>query len=288
MCKEREVKKASELLDKQYQQITQEQYDKTFQMMLDKIDNEKEKAEHLKLKNGGNCFFCEKPYEKTVFKNALADYECFVPSCDCLENKKKKLQKEKLFNRLYIDAEIPNKFIRKDFKDISKSTPDSLKQNIRVCYDYLKKELYRIQGIIILGSIGTGKTHIATSILKKLIRIGKKCLFVNTSDFVSKCMGDKNYVDYLVSFDVLLFDDIDKLSKGKNDDNSWIHERLFSLFNGITNNYRTIIATSNKKIDELGKSFNATITSRLFGACKVVEFKGEDWRIKENNTIVNG
>jgi DNA replication protein DnaC len=269
--------------------ITQEEYNLMIKKCLEKIENPTlaDKAEHKNSVFGGECFYCKKPWIKKSCSQLVGSYEYFVPDCDCIDkqqNKDKLIVAEK---KMTINSEIPVRYRDCKINNMDKS---SIEQETKIAIEkvekYLKEGKYNHKGLILYGDIGAGKTHIGVSVIKYIaIKENKRALFLHGSDLINNMIkAVDNYSDRIMSKDIILIDDIDKLNAGKSSDSEWVAERFFSLINGLTSNNKIIIATSNlDNVEEFTKKYDTSIVSRLLEACLFLKITGKDFRLKRNS-----
>jgi len=114
--------------------------------------------------------------------------------------------------------------------------------------------LSKDKGLIYLGNVGSGKTHLAIGVLKALIRLGASGVFYDQHQLLSllrqsyEVESKFEESDVLVPAakrDVLVLDDLGALELTE-----WGKERLVTLLNERYNNRLVTIITSNYKLEE--------------------------------------
>ena len=139
-------------------------------------------------------------------------------------------------------------------------------------------------GLVLCGSYGTGKTHLATATARTVLeKYGARVWFstfagmlqelksaYGSADEFSKAMHKYKTVDLLV---------IDDL--GKENMTAWGSETLFTIVDERYRNMKSLIITTNLMPNELGKHIDEAIMSRLAEICTFVRVKGEDYRLKK-------
>jgi DNA replication protein DnaC len=157
-------------------------------------------------------------------------------------------------------------------------------------------------GLMLTGSIGVGKTHLAVGILHALIsERGAKALFYDYRDLLKQVQNSYNQSVEATELDVLqpVFDAevlvLDELGAWKRSD--WIWDTVSHILNTRYNNMRTTIITTNYanlppggsdssapraalREETLGDRIGERMRSRLQEMCVVVEMTGEDFRQK--------
>lgn len=237
--------------------------------------------------NGGKCFYCKKDWIKIKTKTPITNYLHYNPNCDCY----KKIERKKQIKENEIitceSSGIPKEYMGFTLNMMNTETiKEETKTAIEKAKNYIKRKKYESKiGCIFYGDIGTGKTHMAVSIFKHLITKKKyKGRFVYMSDIITDIIKSKyDFIKVLLSYDVILLDDLDKLNIGEvSKKNAWISERMFSLFNGLISNEKIIIGTTNcKSIEDFKKVFDSAVVSRLVGSCIFIKVTGNDYRLEK-------
>jgi DNA replication protein DnaC len=141
--------------------------------------------------------------------------------------------------------------------------------------------------ICLVGSPGTGKTHVATALGLAACRQGKRVRFVTAAALVTRLEeAQKQYqLDRLLAqldrTDLLICDELGYLSLGRGG-----AELLFRVF---ADRYerRSLLVTSNLAFSEWGQVFQgermtAALLDRLTHRCHILEMNGESFRFRES------
>lgn len=136
------------------------------------------------------------------------------------------------------------------------------------------------KGLLLYGSVGTGKTFAAACIANALIDRGFPCLVTNFARLINTISGmydgKQEYIDGLNRFTLLVIDDL-----ASEADTEYRNEIIFNI---IDSRYRAglpLIVTTNLTAQELKNSADIKkqrIYSRLFERCIPLEVKGTDRR----------
>lgn len=188
--------------------------------------------------------------------NLLTQMEDLIPyGCSCVSL-------EKAVERLR-EANIPDRYLSVDFSTLAfdhlpPASRDKLRKLAEWANDYcdrtaaaLFSEKQEIESpfLTFMGPVGTGKTHLAVSALRKLIlEHGLTGRFVDFSRFLGELRhtysaktSEEGVLAPLRSVDVLL---IDELGKGRTE-NEWQLEKLDELINSRYNTGKITLLTTN-------------------------------------------
>lgn len=138
--------------------------------------------------------------------------------------------------------------------------------------------------LLFVGNTGTGKTHISTSIAKRLIERGYDVLYETTQNIISSFENDRfrsGYgphepeADKYMECDLLIMDDL-----GTEFVNQFTVSCLYNLINTRHNKGLSTIISTNLSPKELAAKYDDRIYSRIVGEGTVVyNFGGKDYRL---------
>ncbi len=137
-------------------------------------------------------------------------------------------------------------------------------------------------GLLIVGPVGTGKTHLAVSILREAHRLGLGIAFAQVPQVLADIRagigrGDEEataQIDMYSEVSVLALDDL-----GSERVTDWVHEQLFLIINRRYEEMLPTIITSNDSLEILEEHLGKRIASRLAGMCIGVALDGPDYRL---------
>jgi DNA replication protein DnaC len=155
-------------------------------------------------------------------------------------------------------------------------------------------------GLLLIGSIGVGKTHLAVGIIKQLI-LGKgiPCLFYDYRELLKQIQNSYNDSVKATELEVLrpVFETevlvLDELGAVK--PTEWVWDTVSLILNTRYNNNRTTIITTNfddrpaaavagprnsTREETLGDRIGERMRSRLHEMCRIIRLDGEDFRQK--------
>lgn len=182
--------------------------------------------------------------------------------------------------RLKNDSQLGKKFQSKTFANWDMQR---LPRAYRICYKYALNfdELSASgKGLILMGSAGTGKTHLASAVsnylMDELIPV-KFGTFISLLDSLKKAFRtDRDIISNLVSTPLLVIDDL-----GKEKYTEWVSQILFQVVDERYNRELPIIITTNLNLQELKERVGEPITSRLMEMCFGVAMNGENYRYEK-------
>jgi len=162
------------------------------------------------------------------------------------------------------------------------------------------------KGLLLVGGIGTGKTHLAVGILKELIATrGCSCLFCDYRELLKQIQNSYNDSVQATELEVLrpVFEAevlaLDELGAVK--PSEWVWDTVSLIINTRYNDNRTTIITTNfpdepaaaalelsprssafaaTRRETLGDRIGERMRSRLHEMCRIVKMEGPDFRQK--------
>jgi DNA replication protein DnaC len=145
------------------------------------------------------------------------------------------------------------------------------------------------RGILLMGSVGVGKTHLSTGILHALIEKGIACRFYEYRSLLKEIqnsynpntkMTEMSILAPLFEYEVIVLDEL-----GAAKPSEWVQDTIGLIINGRYNEKKLTILTTNyldegqSVVDEtLGDRIGVRLRSRLYQMCKTIVVEGEDYR----------
>lgn len=138
------------------------------------------------------------------------------------------------------------------------------------------------KGLLLYGSVGTGKTYAACEVANALIDKGYPVLVTNfarlTNTIQGMFEGKQEYIDSLNRFQLLVIDDLGAERKSE-----FMQEMVFNIIDSRYRSGLPLIVTTNLTIDEIKKPNdigNTRIYDRIIERCFPIEVTGSSRRRK--------
>lgn len=147
------------------------------------------------------------------------------------------------------------------------------------------------RGLLFMGSVGVGKTHLAVSIIKLIAERGFSCRFYEFGTLLKEIQNSYNprtdssedsILGNVFDCDVLLLDEL-----GAAKPTHWVMDTLYHIINTRYNDKKATIFTTNfldertdPRIEILEDRIGVPVRSRLYEMCATVPMTGNDHRRK--------
>ena len=229
--------------------------------------------------------------ETTGFPYPSFDCDCFLIKGQMITGKEKGLRlKHRIEN---MKDTIPARFKLKTFSNFVQKYNE---EPYRVCLQYakdFKKHRKDGIGIFLSGTRGSGKTHLACAIVDYVARMNKQkyqydVIFVDVVSLLEdiksnfdKKTKEMDYISRYEECDLFIIDDF-----GAEQSTDWNVETFFKIVNTRYAELRPTIITTNLTGNQIQKSRNNRIFSRLYECCFGIQIAGEDYRKKEHDTMM--
>ena len=231
--------------------------------------------------------------EGSGWKSVAVGSERRVVRCDCRQQSRAQ--------SLLAAARIPKRYEHCELSNFEFDGPHRALAPARMAACKFVEE-YPIDntGLLLIGSIGVGKTHLAVGIIKELILSkGIACLFADYRELLKEIQNSYNDSVKATELEVLrpVFETevlvLDELGAVK--PTEWVWDTVSLVLNTRYNNNRTTIITTNfddrpagavagprgaARDETLGDRIGERMRSRLHEMCRIVKMEGEDFRQK--------
>ncbi len=199
-----------------------------------------------------------------------------------------KCRKQKSHSNLLDKVKIPRRYENCHFQSYKISNPSQQK-----AYGYASKLAMEYpaveRGLLLMGTCGVGKTHLAVSILKALTERKFSCLFYEFGSLLKQIQDSYNpntqsselkILSNIFDAEVLVLDEI-----GASKPTDWVRDTMAHIINTRYNDKKLTIFTTNfldeRKADKeetLEDRIGVRLRSRLYEMCKTIKIEGHDYR----------
>jgi DNA replication protein DnaC len=225
-----------------------------------------------------------------------------VTRCDC--------RRQERNQKLLEQARIPKRYEIREFGNFSVpngSSKQALETAVVMAQAFVNEYPLTKTGLLFVGNVGVGKTHLAVSVIKELMsKKSVPCLFCDYRELLKEIQNSYNATVAVTEMQVLrpIFDTevlvLDELGAVK--PSEWVWDTVSHILNTRYNDERTTIITTNfedlppskgdaedgerarafraSRKETLGDRIGERMRSRLHEMCKVVKMEGEDFRTK--------
>ena len=225
------------------------------------------------------CPLCDDTGWKTIHSDGVAR----VTRCDCI--------REKTVDQRLRDARIPPRYQRCTLDNFLTYQNEELLRAVESARRFSDAFPVVQKGLMLIGPPGIGKTHIAVSVLRHVVRrTGARGLYYDTRALLKDIRNTYNPVTHTAEMDVIrpvmdaelvVLDDL-----GAERLTDWVEETMSLIVNTRYNERRPTIFTSNyEDIPAEQAEMNSLIVrvgfrlhSRLKEMCEFLEYDGPDYR----------
>jgi DNA replication protein DnaC len=211
-------------------------------------------------------------------------------------------------SRLFEQARIPERYKHCELANFDHEGPfKSLASAHRKACRFVAEYPVENKGLLLIGPIGVGKTHLAVGIIRALIfEKGIPCLFYDYRELLKEIQNSYNASVQTTEFEVLrpvLQSEVlvlDELAAARSTE--WVEDMVSHILNTRYNERRTTIITTNycnlppggdaesersgsyraaaraNREETLGDRIGERMRSRLHEMCRIIEMQGVDYR----------
>ena len=223
-----------------------------------------------------HCSICHKAIQTRVeFMGIKKTVRCI---CDCKqkelkdhENREKQEEKDRQRRICFEEANMVNwTFTNDDKKNVKMS--NAMQNYVKNFIDFRREG----KGLLLYGTVGTGKTYYAACIANALIDEGYSCLMTNFARLTNKIQGmfdgKQEYIDSLNRYSLLIIDDL-----GVERKTEYMAEQVFNIIDARYRSGLPFIITTNLTWQELTKPTDiaySRIYDRVVERCFPIEITG--------------
>ncbi|MDI3311558.1 MAG: ATP-binding protein [Thermoanaerobacterium sp.] len=256
------------------------------------LENLRQKLIHLKKEKAGLLKL--NGYPETYMEQ---EYECNIcKDTGFVNNKRCRCFEQKLINLYYKQSSIEEITKIENFNNFDyhlysdkpykgKMSPrENIKSIVEVAKDFINYFDEEKESLFFYGDSGLGKTFLSHCVAKELLDKGKVVLYRTAPDLVeglrlNKLNSDNDsyyeYTDLLRECDLLIIDDL-----GTEPITPFSLQEIFSIVNARLLANKKFIISTNLPLSEVMNIYPERLCSRILGNFKLLNFYGEDIRIK--------
>jgi DNA replication protein DnaC len=250
-------------------------------------------------------FFCYS-YEKSIIffrlkmDNSVTEFieeaicaKCFGSGMEVLPEKgarRCECRKLKNFSNLLAQSRIPARYQDCHFQNF-KSQNDSQRRALRFAASLATSYPSVKSGLLLVGTCGIGKTHLAVAILKSLAERGFSGLFYDFNVLLKEIRDSYNpntlssegeILRRVFEAEILVLDEL-----GASKPTDWVLDTVGQIINTRYSDKKLTIFTTNyldernnERTERLEDRIGVHIRSRIFEMCRTVQLHGVDYRRK--------
>ncbi len=142
-------------------------------------------------------------------------------------------------------------------------------------------------GLLLMGKVGCGKTHLAAATANRVLDQGGEALFLVVPEFLDQLrfsyrrenegQDEAEIISRTYNVPLLIFDDL-----GAHNYSEWVCNKLFTIINHRYNRNLPCVITTNLDLDDLDAKIGRRSTSRIVEMCQISTImlpEGQDHRL---------
>lgn len=184
---------------------------------------------------------------------------------------------KEIMSRSLDDANLGSRFITRTFDTFDESRNKKAYDKALEYVSHFKSTHVIGKGLLIMGDVGTGKTHIAAAIAHYLAEHGIGVKFGNITDIMhsikKEFRSEQDTLSDIKKMPLLVIDDL-----GKEQNTDWQKEIIYNIVNYRYERNLPLVFTTNLGTEELNERLGQATMSRIFEICEPVVMIGEDYR----------
>lgn len=228
-----------------------------------------------------HCYKCNTPKQALIeFNGEHIKVACL---CECKERELREREKEqaRMKKDEYIDylkfSGLPDKRMREwTFDNAIKNEVIAAAENYAADFDYYVE---RRKGLLLYGSVGTGKTYAAVCVANYLMDKGIPCLVTSLTRLYNETEygNSQGILDSLSKYKLIVLDDF-----GSERSTEAMNELAYSVIDARSLSGLPMIVTTNLGLSDFRTGGEKQrLYSRLYQSCVFIEAKGSDKRAEE-------
>lgn len=229
----------------------------------------------------GKCHTKKQRYIEILGHRKLVGCLC---SCGAADYEKARRAEQETQRKINLDRKRSQGFPDRAMMEWTFDTDDGANPELSgICKRYVEhfdEMLADGKGLLFYGTVGTGKTFMASCIANALIDKGYSCLVTNFARITNELQSDFNkrqaYFDRLNQYSLIVLDDF-----ASERDTEYMGEIVMNVIDARYRVKKPIIITTNLSGEEFDNPSDVRrqrVFSRLFEMCLPYEVKGKDRR----------
>jgi len=233
-----------------------------------------------------NCVLCGSPLKAVQMPSGKwvhAKCPCVVADFEKRQKDLVKREKKERIERLFENSGLGERF-KKCSLDNWYRRPGTDKAYEAACRynENISNNVRDGKGLVIFGTYGNGKSHLAAAIANTTIRQGMTTVFERVPSLLAKIRatygGDGDITEYqllkaLTDADLVVLDDA-----GAEKWTEWAESMLYTVIDERYSYQKALIITTNSNLNELEKKIGIRAMDRVLEMCEIVENKGTSFR----------
>jgi len=151
-------------------------------------------------------------------------------------------------------------------------------------YPQVIHALQNDRGLVLYGTVGNGKSHMAVAILRTFLDVGRNARITKTRDLLFEIQATFGRTDGPTTEKVVaryrdcglfVLDDV-----GTEKQTEWSRDVFYAILDAGYSNFAPIVLTANLRLAQLRTHLGPRLHSRLTEVCAFVEFTGPDLRLR--------
>lgn len=198
-----------------------------------------------------------------------------------------KWQAEFFMQRRLERARIPQRFLNKSLESF-KTPNKEYKELVNAARAYIAQFNFKQEyprGLLMMGNVGCGKSHLAVAILRGVIGKGYSGLYYNSPDLMRDIratfvkdseVSEDDLLEEVTTTDLLVFDDV-----GAENVTGFVLDRFYLIINERYEGCKPVIITTNLDVETMSNRLGKRILSRIWEMCETFgPFPETDWRMR--------
>lgn len=179
--------------------------------------------------------------------------------------------------RMRDNSNLGSRFLKRTFETFDSKEHEEAYNTCKAFAEQFERN--EGQGLLLMGTYGTGKTHLASAITNYIIdNFEIPVRFITSVELIGYLKDfdsdhSKAYLEEAKKIDLLVIDDL-----GKEKSTEWIDEKLFQIINARYENELPIVITTNHNQQKLREQIGGAVFSRLCEMCDGLILTGTDRR----------